>query len=35
VSAVWRGRDGGTFYRLGDVVEGTGDVRLPAKWSGD
>jgi hypothetical protein len=25
--AVWRGRDGGTFYRGGEVVVGRGDGR--------
>jgi hypothetical protein len=31
----WRDRDGGAFYRLGDVVEGTGDVGSPVAGSGD
>jgi hypothetical protein len=34
-SAMWRGRDGGAFYRLEEAVEGTGDVGSPMVRSGD
>jgi hypothetical protein len=34
-SAVWRCRNGGTLYRLGEAMEGTGDVRSSAAGSGD
>jgi hypothetical protein len=35
VSAVWSGRDGGAFYRLGEAVEGMGDVGSPTVGNGD
>jgi hypothetical protein len=35
VRVVWRGGDGGAFYRLGEVVEGAGDVELPVVGIGD